>query len=81
MALIAGKTTGVLNHFQNGHLVVATLVESGSFSNFEQCFPTRVMEFAAKSCLFLGESKQHFMLPAIYGRPEFRQCLGAVPLL
>ena len=36
-----------------GHLVAATLFDSGSFSSFEQCFPTKVVEVAAKSFPFL----------------------------
>ena len=64
-----------------GHLVTATLFDSGSFSSFEQCFPTKVVEVAAKSFPFLDESKLCSELSVIYNRPEFRQCCGAVPLL
>ena len=36
-----------------GHLVAATLFESSSFPNFEQCFPTTAVESAAASFPFL----------------------------
>ena len=63
-----------------GHLVAATLFDSGSFSSFEQCFPTKVVEVAAKSFPFLDKSRFCSELSVIYSRPEFRQCCGAVPL-
>ena len=63
-----------------GHLVAATLFDSGSFSSFEQCFPTKVVEVAAKSFPFLDESRFCSELSVIYSRPEFRQCCRAVPL-
>ena len=64
-----------------GHLVAATLFDSGSFFSFEQCFPTKVVEVAAKSFPFLDESRFCSELSVIYSRPEFRQCCRAVPLL
>ena len=54
--------------------------DSGSFSSFEQCFPTKVVEVAAKSFPFLDESRFCSELSVIYSRPEFRQCCRAVPL-
>ena len=39
-----------------GHLVAATLFDSGSFSSFEQCLPTKVVEVGAKSFPILDES-------------------------
>ena len=63
-----------------GHLVAATLFDSSSFSSFEQCFPTKVVEVAAKSFPFLDESRFCSELSVIYSRPEFRQCCRAVPL-
>ena len=64
-----------------GHLVAATLFESGSFPNFEQCFPTKAVEIAATRFPFLDHTKLHSELSIIYSRPEFRQCCGAVPSL
>ena len=64
-----------------GHLVAATLFESSSFPNFEQCFPTKAVESATISSPFLDETTLHSELSVIYSRPEFRQCCGAVPLL
>ena len=61
-----------------GHLVAATLFKSSSFPNFEQCFPTKVVESAATSFPFLVEMKHHSERSVIYSRPEFRQCCGAV---
>ena len=61
-----------------GHLVAVTLFESSSFPNFEQCFPTKAVESAAISFPFLDETKLHSELSALYSRPDFRQCCGAV---
>ena len=63
-----------------GHLVAPTLFDSGSFSSFEQCFPTKVVKVAAKSFPILDESRLHSELSVIYSRPEFRQCCWVVPL-
>ena len=63
------------------HLDSATLFESSSFPNFEQCFPTKAVESAAASFSFLDEVKLHSELSVIYSRPGFRQCCGAVPPL
>eukprot|EP00795_Rhopilema_esculentum_P001844 gene1844-16336_t len=63
------------------HLTAATLFESGSFSYFEQSFPTKVVENAVKSFPFFDGTKLQSELSVIYSRPEFRQCCGAVPLL
>ena len=63
-----------------GHHVASTISDSGSFSSFEKCFATKVVEVAAKSFPILDESKLHSELSVIYSRPEFRQCCGAVPL-
>ena len=62
------------------HLVAATLFESSSFPDFEQCFPTKAVESAAAS-FPLDEMKLHTELSVIYSRPEFRHCCGAVSLL
>ena len=48
------------------HLVATTLFENGSFSKFEQRFPTKVVEIAAKSYLFHDENKLHSELSVIY---------------
>ena len=63
-----------------GHLVAATLFDSGSFSSFEQCLPTKVVEVGAKSFPILDESKLHSELSVIYSTTEFMMCCGAVPL-
>ena len=60
-----------------GHLVAATLFDSSSFPNFEQCLPTKAVESAAASFPFLDEMKLHSELSVIYSRLEFRQCCGA----
>ena len=80
-----GEVCDVISHCISrfavtGHLVVATLFESGSFPNFEQRFPTKAVECATASFPFLDEMKLHSELSVIYSRPEFRQCYGAVPL-
>ena len=64
-----------------GHLVAATLFDSCSFLNFEECFPSKAVESAAASFPFREEMKLHSELSVIYSRPEFRQCCGAVPLI
>ena len=55
-----------------GHLVAATLSESSSFPNFEQCFPTKVVESYAASVPFHDETKHHSEFSVIYSRLEFR---------
>ena len=64
-----------------GNLVAASLSESSSFPNCEQCFKTKAVETAAALFPFLDEMKLHSELCVIYSRPVFRHGFGAVPLL
>ena len=52
-----------------GHLLAATLFESSSFPNVEQCSPTKAVESAATSFPFPDERKLHSELSLIYSRP------------
>ena len=74
-----GQTVPGPKNIASPPLVAATLFDSGSFSIFEQCFPTMVVEVAAKYFPFLDESKFCSELSVIYSRSELRQCCGAAP--
>ena len=65
----------------SGHLIASQLFHSELFSTYHKEFPAEILTAAVDAYPMLEKLKLQSELTVIYGRQDFYNCSGAVPLL